>query len=49
MLYRPEESGQGLMEYGLVLVLIAILLVVVVAILGDQINALFVSVTDAIP
>lgn len=35
------KKGQGLVEYGLILVLIAIVVVFVLAFLGTQVNRLF--------
>jgi len=49
MLFMPREEGQGLAEYGLILVLIAVIVVVVLALLGSQISALFAEVQAAIP
>ncbi len=46
MLYLPKEEGQGLVEYGLILVLIAIFVVIVVTLLGTQISAMFRDLTD---
>lgn len=36
-----EEEGQGIVEYGLILALIAIAVVVVLTTMGDKIRALF--------
>ncbi len=49
MLYLPREEGQGLAEYGLILVLIAVILVVILSLLGTQVSAMFSSITSAIP
>lgn len=40
-----EESGQGMVEYGLIIAGIAIVVMVVIFTLGDQIKALFEQVT----
>ena len=48
MVYLPREEGQGLAEYGLVLVLIAVVVVLVVSLLGPFIGNLYSSVLDAI-
>jgi pilus assembly protein Flp/PilA len=47
--FRSEERGQGLVEYALVVGLVAAALVGVLAALGADIVALFTSVTDQIP
>jgi pilus assembly protein Flp/PilA len=38
---KKEESGQGMVEYGLIIAGIAIVVMVVIFTLGDQIAALF--------
>jgi pilus assembly protein Flp/PilA len=48
MLFLPREEGQGLVEYALILVLVAIVVMVVLGFLGDQITAVFQSVTEAL-
>jgi Flp pilus assembly pilin Flp len=40
--------GQGLVEYGLILVLIAVIVAFVVGILGGQLNSLFSLVSSSI-
>lgn len=41
MLYLASEEGQGLLEYGLVLVLIAVVIVLILALIGPQIGNLY--------
>jgi len=41
MLYMPREEGQGLVEYALILVLIAIVVIVVLGLLGTQVSNIF--------
>ena len=41
MLYLPREDGQGLVEYALILVFVAITVIVLLSILGDEIGAMF--------
>lgn len=48
MIYLPREEGQGLVEYGLILVLIAIAVVLAVTLLGSQILGLFESLTSSL-
>ena len=48
MLFLPREEGQGLVEYALILVLVAIVVIVVLGLLGDQVSSVFTSVTDAL-
>ena len=42
---KKEESGQGMVEYGLIIAGIAIVVMVVIFTLGGQIKALFEQVT----
>jgi pilus assembly protein Flp/PilA len=41
MLFAAKEKGQGLVEYALILVLIAIVVFVVLGLLGDEVNNVF--------
>jgi len=49
MLYLAREEGQGLVEYGLVLVLIAVVVVAILAVFGGQVSTMFSQVTSAMP
>lgn len=42
--YWRREEGQGLVEYALLLVLVAIVVIAILALLGDQINGVFARV-----
>lgn len=46
MLFLPREEGQGLAEYGLAIVLVAIMIVAILTLLGPQIGNLFSRVTS---
>lgn len=46
MLSAPRESGQGLVEYALIIVLVAIIVLVILAVLGPAIGNIF---SDLIP
>jgi len=48
MLYLPKEEGQGLVEYALILVLIAIVVIVVLGLLGTAVSNIFQTITDAL-
>lgn len=48
MLYMPREEGQGLVEYALILVLIAIVVIVVLGLLGTQISTIFEQITSGL-
>lgn len=45
MLFLPRESGQGLTEYGMAIVLVAIVIVAILTVLGPQIGTMFSRVT----
>jgi len=45
---RSNEQGQGLVEYALVLVLVAIVVIAILAILGPQIGNIFSRVTNGL-
>ena len=44
-----EESGQGMVEYGLILALIAVVVIAVLGGLGKKVQQTFQSVDDAMP
>jgi pilus assembly protein Flp/PilA len=51
MFYLPrkdEEEGQGLVEYALILVLVAIVVIAILAIVGPQIGIIFSKVTNGL-
>ncbi len=44
MLFIPREEGQGLVEYALILVLVAIVVIAILTILGPTIGNVFSNV-----
>jgi pilus assembly protein Flp/PilA len=48
MLFLPREEGQGLVEYALILVLVAIVVIVVLGLLGEQVSTVFENITNAL-
>ena len=46
MLFAPKEKGQGLVEYALILVLVAIVVIVILAILGPAIGNVFSTIVS---
>jgi pilus assembly protein Flp/PilA len=48
MLYAPKEKGQGLVEYALILVLIAVVVIAILALLGPQIGAVFSRINSSL-
>jgi pilus assembly protein Flp/PilA len=49
MLYLPVEEGQGLAEYGLILILVAVLIVAILTVLGTQVSNMFSRVESTLP
>jgi pilus assembly protein Flp/PilA len=48
MLYLPREEGQGLVEYALILVLVAIVVIAILLLLGPVIGNVFSNIVNAI-
>ena len=48
MLQKFQESGQGLIEYALILVLVSVVVIVVLALLGPAIGDVFSNIMAAI-
>jgi pilus assembly protein Flp/PilA len=47
-MYLPREEGQGLVEYALILVLVAVVVIAILALLGPQIANIFSRITDGL-
>jgi len=48
MLFLPHEEGQGLVEYALILVLVAIVVIVILSLLGPAVGNVFRNIVNAI-
>ena len=48
MLFAPQEKGQGLVEYAIILVLVFIVVVVILRVLGPKIGNTFSSINDSL-
>ena len=48
MLFLPREEGQGLVEYALILVLIAIAVIVLLTLLGNTVKDVFSDIASAL-
>ena len=48
MLFAPKEKGQGLVEYALILVLVAIVVIVILSIMGPSIGNIFSNIVNAL-
>ena len=44
----PQEEGQGLVEYALILVLVAIIVIAILMVLGPQIGNVFSRITSGL-
>ena len=49
MLFLPREEAQGLLEYGMAIVLVAVVIALVVILLGPEIGDLFSTVVNMWP
>ena len=49
MLFSLKEKGQGLVEYAIILALIAIIVIAVMTILGKKVNNAFNSISNSLP
>ena len=47
MLFAPKEKGQGLVEYALILVLVAVVVIAVLTLLGPIIGNVFTEIIGA--
>ncbi len=48
MLFLPREEGQGLVEYALILVLVAIVVIAILLVLGPAIGNVFSTIVDSL-
>jgi pilus assembly protein Flp/PilA len=48
VLYLPREEGQGMVEYALILVLVAIVVIAIMLLLGPQIGNIFSRITSGL-
>ncbi|MFZ5819165.1 MAG: Flp family type IVb pilin [Chloroflexota bacterium] len=48
MLFSKKEKGQGLVEYALILVLVAIVVIAVLTIMGPMIGNVFSTINDSL-
>ena len=49
MLFAPAEKGQGLVEYAIILVLVAMLVIVVVRLFGPKTGDTFSTINSSLP
>jgi pilus assembly protein Flp/PilA len=49
MLFAPKEKGQGLVEYAIILALVAIVVIAVMQLLGPKIGNTFSTINSSLP
>jgi len=49
MLFAPKEKGQGLVEYAIILALVAIVVIAVMRLLGPKIGNTFSTISSSLP
>ena len=49
MLFAPKEKGQGLVEYAIILALVAIGVIAVMRLLGPKIGNTFSTIANSLP
>ena len=49
MIYAPAEEGQGLVEYAIIIMLIAIVVIAILTIFGTQLSSLYSRITSSVP
>jgi pilus assembly protein Flp/PilA len=47
--WLKNQSGQGLAEYGLIIILVGVAVIAILAVLGPEVGNLYSSVIDALP
>ena len=47
-MYLPREEGQGLVEYALILVLVAVVVIAILTLLGPQVANVFSMITNGL-
>jgi pilus assembly protein Flp/PilA len=48
MLFQPQEKGQGLVEYAIILVFVAIVVIAIIRLLGPKIGNVFSNVNSSL-
>ncbi|GAB4482758.1 MAG: hypothetical protein OHK0031_05520 [Anaerolineales bacterium] len=48
MLFAPKEKGQGLVEYALILVLVAVIVIAALTVLGPLIGNVFTKINKSL-
>ena len=49
MLFAPQEKGQGLVEYAIILAFVALVVIVVMRVLGPKLGDSYSTINSSIP
>jgi pilus assembly protein Flp/PilA len=49
MLFAPKEKGQGLVEYAIILALVAIVVIAAMRLLGPKVGNTFSKISNSLP
>ena len=49
MLFAPQEKGQGLVEYAIILALVALIVIAVLQLLGPDVGNTFSTIASSMP
>jgi pilus assembly protein Flp/PilA len=49
MLFAPKEKGQGLVEYAIILVFVAIVVIAVMRLVGPKVGNVFSTINSSLP
>jgi pilus assembly protein Flp/PilA len=49
MLFAPQEKGQGLVEYALILALVALIVIFVMRMLGPKVGNSYSTINNSVP
>jgi pilus assembly protein Flp/PilA len=49
MLFAPKEKGQGLVEYALIMVFVAIVVIAVMRLIGPEVGNTFTNIANSLP
>lgn len=49
MLFAPQEKGQGLVEYALILALVALIVILVIRMLGPKVGNTYSTINNSVP
>lgn len=49
MLFAPQEKGQGLVEYAIILSFVAIVVIAVVSLLGPRVGTIYSTISSSLP